>query len=380
MWMNFTIEGDTLLKYSSIADLIIKNVKSPLAILLNIYIEALEDGTIILMSYNGESGIKLELKANVEETGKITVLSRKLLEILRKLLGKKVVVRTSELSENEVFIHEENVENPVFYLNGIPADAYPVFYEFNWENYITINPLISKELIEYTIFAVSQTSTKPAFTGIYIEEPVDGMLSFVSTDGKRLAFATRKYNEKKGIVNTGVILPENVIRTLHSALDPDNEVFFSVTMNQAFFKISNIYLCSNLIEGKFPNYKDVIPKNKINSGVIEGEKFLEALETVAVMSDPDTGKTKLELTGGKMVLSAQHSVYGIAREELTPIEYSGSEISVYLNYKHLLDFLKVARGRNIEFTINSQSSPMVFKIIGDDDYTYIDMPLRSIED
>jgi len=378
--MNFTIEGDTLLKYSSIADLIIKNVKSPLAILLNIYIEALEDGTIILMSYNGESGIKLELKANVEETGKITVLSRKLLEILRKLLGKKVVVRTSELSENEVFIHEENVENPVFYLNGIPADAYPVFYEFNWENYITINPLISKELIEYTIFAVSQTSTKPAFTGIYIEEPVDGMLSFVSTDGKRLAFATRKYNEKKGIVNTGVILPENVIRTLHSALDPDNEVFFSVTMNQAFFKISNIYLCSNLIEGKFPNYKDVIPKNKINSGVIEGEKFLEALETVAVMSDPDTGKTKLELTGGKMVLSAQHSVYGIAREELTPIEYSGSEISVYLNYKHLLDFLKVARGRNIEFTINSQSSPMVFKIIGDDDYTYIDMPLRSIED
>jgi DNA polymerase-3 subunit beta len=378
--MKFTIEGDTLLKYSSIADLIIKNVKSPLAILLNIYIEALEDGTIILMSYNGESGIKLELKANVEETGKITVLSRKLLEILRKLLGKKVVVRTSELSENEVFIHEENVENPVFYLNGIPADAYPVFYEFNWENYITINPLISKELIEYTIFAVSQTSTKPAFTGIYIEEPVDGMLSFVSTDGKRLAFATRKYNEKKGIVNTGVILPENVIRTLHSALDPDNEVFFSVTMNQAFFKISNIYLCSNLIEGKFPNYKDVIPKNKINSGVIEGEKFLEALETVAVMSDPDTGKTKLELTGGKMVLSAQHSVYGIAREELKPIEYSGSEISVYLNYKHLLDFLKVARGRNIEFTINSQSSPMVFKIIGDDDYTYIDMPLRSIED
>jgi len=378
--MKFTIEGDTLLKYSSIADLIIKNVKSPLAILLNIYIEALEDGTIILMSYNGESGIKLELKANVEETGKITVLSRKLLEILRKLLGKKVVVRTSELSENEVFIHEENVENPVFYLNGIPADAYPVFYEFNWENYITINPLISKELIEYTIFAVSQTSTKPAFTGIYIEEPVDGMLSFVSTDGKRLAFLTRKYNEKKGIVNTGVILPENVIRTLHSALDPDNEVFFSVTMNQAFFKISNIYLCSNLIEGKFPNYKDVIPKNKINSGVIEGEKFLEALETVAVMSDPDTGKTKLELTGGKMVLSAQHSVYGIAREELTPIEYSGSEISVYLNYKHLLDFLKVARGRNIEFTINSQSSPMVFKIIGDDDYTYIDMPLRSIED
>jgi DNA polymerase-3 subunit beta len=378
--MKFTIEGDTLLKYSSIADLIIKNVKSPLAILLNIYIEALEDGTIILMSYNGESGIKLELKANVEETGKITVLSRKLLEILRKLLGKKVVVRTSELSENEVFIHEENVENPVFYLNGIPADAYPVFYEFNWENYITINPLISKELIEYTIFAVSQTSTKPAFTGIYIEEPVDGMLSFVSTDGKRLAFLTRKYNEKKGIVNTGVILPENVIRTLHSALDPDNEVFFSVTMNQAFFKISNIYLCSNLIEGKFPNYKDVIPKNKINSGVIEGEKFLDALETVAVMSDPDTGKTKLELTGGKMVLSAQHSVYGIAREELTPIEYSGSEISVYLNYKHLLDFLKVARGRNIEFTINSQSSPMVFKIIGDDDYTYIDMPLRSIED
>jgi len=378
--MKFTIEGDILLKYSSIADLIIKNVKSPLAILLNIYIEALEDGTIILMSYNGESGIKLELKANVEETGKITVLSRKLLEILRKLLGKKVVVRTSELSENEVFIHEENVENPVFYLNGIPADAYPVFYEFNWENYITINPLISKELIEYTIFAVSQTSTKPAFTGIYIEEPVDGMLSFVSTDGKRLAFLTRKYNEKKGIVNTGVILPENVIRTLHSALDPDNEVFFSVTMNQAFFKISNIYLCSNLIEGKFPNYKDVIPKNKINSGVIEGEKFLEALETVAVMSDPDTGKTKLELTGGKMVLSAQHSVYGIAREELTLIEYSGSEISVYLNYKHLLDFLKVARGRNIEFTINSQSSPMVFKIIGDDDYTYIDMPLRSIED
>lgn len=378
--MRFIVNRESFLKSILVADTVVRNVKSPLAILLNVYIEVFSDNSILIMSYNGENGVRLEIEGSVEEPGKITLFSKKLLESLRKISAEKVMIRTSEESETQVFIHPANSNIPIFDLNGIPAEAYPVFYEFNWETYFTLSSETFKELVDYTIFAVSQDTAKPAFTGVYLEEPVEGMLSFVASDGKRLAFLTRNYIDKKGEIALNVIIPENVLRTAIAAIDNDGDVNFSVSQNQAFLRFGNTYIFSNLIDGKFPNYKDVIPKNKLNFGIIGGKPFQEALEVVSVMADPETKRIKLEIKEGKMIISSQHPVYGEAREELELLEYEGSEIFVYANYKHLLDFLNVAGERNVDFTINSQGSPMVFRIVGEENYTYIDMPLRSYEE
>jgi DNA polymerase III sliding clamp (beta) subunit (PCNA family) len=96
------------------------------------------------------------------------------------------------------------------------------------------------------------------------------------------------------------------------------------------------------------------------------------------MSDPETGKTKIEFSDNKMTITTTHPIYGIAKEEMD-IDYKGSAITVMCNYKAIADFLKVTSGRRIEFVINSQGSPMLFKAIGDENYIYISMPLKLYE-
>jgi len=371
--MKFIVNKDEFIHNLNAADSII-NVKTPLAILLNVYIEALEDGNIIIQSYNGDNGVKVESAGIVEVPGKVSLSSKKLLEVVRKMPDDKIVFESKEDNENDILIHPENKENPLFNLIGVSADTFPVFTEFNWESYIRIAQETLEEQIESTEFAVSTDVSKIAFTGSYIEETVDGFLSFVATDGKRLAVITREYEEKVGEVETGVIIPQKIFRTIHGSLG-SGDVLFSVHNSQAFFKIGNIYIFTNLVEGKFPKYKDVIPAEKINTAIVATDSFLTAIDTVSVMTDAETGKIKIEVGDKKAVISTTHLIYGVAKQEIE-LEFSGTTITIAINYRSIYDFLKVVKSKEIEMTLNSQSSPVLLKPIKDDNYMYITMPMK----
>lgn len=380
--MKFTINKDEFVHNLSSADSII-NVKSPLAVLLNVYVEALEDGTIILLSFNGDHGVKVESAGVVEKAGKISLLSKKLLEVIRKVPGERVVIenfveKSSEGSAEiptRIVIHPEGRKTPEFHLNGVSADTYPVFNEFNWENYIKISQDTLEEQIKATEFSASQDISKPAFTGTYIKETVDGYLSFVTSNGKSLSVITRPYEEKHGQVETDIIVPQKIFKTLLNSLSA-GEVLFSVLNNQAFFKAGNVYVFANLVDGKFPNYNDVIPAERQNIFKVQANEFLSAIDTVSVMADSDSNKVTLELKGSILTLSAHHSVYGLAKQEVE-VEYSGEDISVSVNYKALSDFLKFVSTKQVEMTINSKSSPLLLKDVNDDHYLYITMPVKD---
>ncbi len=371
--MKFIVNRDEFIQNLTAADSII-NVKSPLAILLNVYIEAQADGTIILLSYNGEHGVKVEAAGVVETEGKVSLLSKKLLEVVRRMPGDKIIFESKSDNENEIQVHPEGADNPLFNLNGVSADAYPVFNEFNWESYIKIAQETMDEQITATEYAVSNDLSKSAFTGTYIEEAVDGFLSFVTTDGKRLSVITREYEEKEGKIDTGIIIPQKIFKTIHSILHT-GDVQLAVHNNQAFFKIGNVYIFSNLVEGKFPNYKDVIPAEQVNIAQLDSDSFLSAVETVSVISDPESGKIKLTMKDNNLGISTAHPIYGIAHQDVA-IEYKGAEISIAINYKSLIDYLKVVSGKKIQMVINSQSSPVVLNVIGDDQFVYITMPMK----
>lgn len=371
--MKFIVNRDEFIQNLNAADSII-NVKSPLAILLNVYIEAQDDGSIILLSYNGEHGVKVEAAGIVESAGKVSLLSKKLLEVVRRIPGDKIVFESKPENENEIQVHPEGADNPLFHLNGVSADAYPVFNEFNWESYIKIAQETMEEQIRATEYAVSNDMAKAAFTGTYIEEAVDGLLSFVTTDGKRLSVITREYEEKQGSVDTGIIIPQKIFKTIHGILHT-GDVQLAVHNNQAFFKIGNVYIFANLVEGKFPNYKDVIPAEQVNRAVLDADSYLSAVETVSVISDPESGKIKLTLSNNTLSISTAHPIYGEARQDVD-VEYKGSEISIAINFRSLIDYLKVVAGRKIEMVVNSQSSPVMLKVIGDDQFVYITMPMK----
>lgn len=371
--MKFTVNKDEFIRNLGMADSII-NVKSPLAILLNVYLEVLEDGSILMLSYNGENGVKVETTAVVETAGKISLLSKKLLEAVKKIPGDKIVFESRKENEHEIIIHPDGQATPVFNLNGVSGDTYPIFSEFNWKSSIKLTQETLTELINCTSFAASTDTSKPAFTGTYIEEAVEGHITFVTTDGKRLSMITRPYEEKKGTVDLGIIIPEKIFHTIGHILST-GEVLFSIHDSQAFFKSGNVYLFSNLVEGKFPNYRDVIPSDRVNIATLPSSAFLSAIDIVSVMCDADTGKTTMELGNNKMVFHTVHPIYGQGKHEI-PVEYTGTSISVAFNYKAMQDFLKVLGGKPMEFIVNSQSSPMLLKGVGDDNFLYISMPLK----
>lgn len=374
--MKFTVVKDDFISDLSIVNSNI-DTNSAMAILLNVYLEAQADGSIMMMSYNGKNGVKSETTGVVEVPGRVSLMSRKLLDIVKQLPGDRIVLESKEENVNEIMIHPEGLDNPMFDIIGVPAEGYPVFKEYNWENYILIAQEILLEQIDSTEFAAASDKTKAAFMGVYIEEAVEGFLTFVTTDGKRLSVITREYEDKVGEVETGVIVSMRAFRTIHAALS-SGDVQFAVDDRQAFFKIGSTYIFTNRVDGKFPNYKDVIPSEEVNTATVAADELARAISSVSVMSDPDSGKIKMEFSSNSILVTTSHPVYGVARYEME-CDYSGTEIAIALNYRSLSEYTKVVSGKTIKIVINSQSSPLLLRPENDDNYLYVTMPMKLVD-
>ncbi|MCX7821078.1 MAG: DNA polymerase III subunit beta, partial [Brevinematales bacterium] len=351
-------------------------------ILYSVYIEATESGKLVLMTFNGENGVKIELDADIEEGGKIALNSKKLIEVIRGFDCAVVLLESDREIDTLINIRPIESETVIFKLNGSRPDAYPLHKEFDWNKYILISGSDFIELTETTIFSVAdQHSVRDTFKGIYIEEE-GGNIFFVATDGKRLSVNSKKYISKKGDFVLDSIVPENIFRTILLAIEGSNEVQIAIESNLAFFKVDKIYLFCNIIEGKFPNYRDVIPKEAKNVTRVKADNFLHSIETLSILADDDNYKLKLSLLSPedkKMLLFVRHATHGEAKEIITLEDYKGEPLDIYFNYKHVADFLKIARGKIVSMSINSVTSPFVFRIEGNEQLIYLDMPLRNVE-
>ena len=373
--MKFSVSKDEFLKALVITDSII-NPRTPLSILLNVYLEVHNDGQIILQSYNGDHGVKVESNAEVESGGKISLLSKKLLEIIRNIPGDRVSLEQKE-GELEIVIHPEGKKSPIFRLHGVSADTYPTFKEFHWDSYMKINQGTLRELITSTEFAVSNDQSQIAFTGTFITESTEGVLSFVTTDGKRLAVISKVIEEKEGTVTTDIIVPQKIMKTISDSLS-QGEVLFSVHNGQAYFKIDNIYVFTNLVEGKFPNYRDVIPAQSASTLTVDASALASCIQHVAIMSDNESGRVKLEVEDKQLVISGA-TVQGNSSDfvEIEEITDSAEVASVAVNHKSLSDFLRNIQGKKVLISINSSGSPILLRPAGESDYEYITMPMKN---
>jgi DNA polymerase-3 subunit beta len=376
--MNITITKQKLLKYLSYTDTIASS-KSTVPVLSNVLIDV-SDGNIFLCSSNLESGIKISDRVKASEEGALAVNGRKLLSIIRELPEDDVLFTSDE--NNRLTVRSKSKEiNAEFTISGFPKEEFPNINTEPEEEYVALNPDRFKEMIRKVIFSVSNDENKYSLTGVFLEKN-NGDISMVGTDGKRLSLVSKKQkdlgipNEDFYVPYDGVIIPRIVLIEVAKYQFEDEKLFMGFSKNQIFFKYDNINLVSNLIEGKFPDYKKIIPVDRERFFTAKRTLMYNAVKRVSILVEESYNQIKLRVSKDRLLVSSQNPALGGAIEEI-PIEYDDEEIEIALNYIYLMDCLKEINSDTVK--IDFEDAERVLTVQGEDEggYTNLIMPMKG---
>ena len=344
--------------------------RNTMPILANALIEC-QRGVIRVTATDLEVGVRGKFDAEVSEEGATTVNAKKLYEIVREAPEETVQLKKLENDWLEV-----SSGKSVFKVVGMDAREFPQFPGFEGEKLCTIPANMIREMIEKTIFSVSTDETRYALNGVFIEQGEAGKVRMVATDGHRLALIERALGSLG--LQKGVILPRKGLTELRKLLEgtEDTTVSIGFKENMGLVLKGSVELFMRLIDGDFPEYGKVIPRDNPLSVKIEQVKLLQALRRVSILSSERYKGVKTEVKSGKILISASNPDLGEAVEEID-IEYEGKPLLVGFNARYLIDVLGVlSDGGDIEVRLKDELSPGLIKKEGDEDYLYVVMPMR----
>lgn len=361
--MKFKVGKDILLNgIQTVQNVIV--AKAALPILSNILIETLP-GKIRLTTTDLDIGISCVIPVDIQEEGAITLPAKRFSDIIKELPINSVSITTKK--NNQVNIETELCQ---FKIMGLAKEEFPRLPEFKDKEVIKIEQSLLKQMLGLTSFAVSVDETRYILNGILFKINKNN-LTLVATDGKRLAIVEKKlnYSAEKDV---SIIIPIKTINELSRNLKEEGELSLVLGSNQAMFDLGNIVIISRLIEGEFPDYKQVIPAPSENKMRINREQFLLAVKRGSLLSTPDYQAVKLEVFKNKLVVSKSTPDVGESREELV-VDYRGKELAIGFNPGYMLDVLKNLSEEDVELELSDSEKPGVIRING---YVYVVLPMR----
>lgn len=371
--MHFTVEKEVFLKGLGRVQGIVEK-RNTIPILSNVLIEG-SDGEIHLTATDLEVGMKASYPANIKTPGKITVSAKKIHEIIKELPEKEI----SFISKENCWI-EIRCGKSLFNIVGLSADEFPYFPKPEDEHFFKIKSSLIKEMIEKTFFSISTDESKYNLNGIYfktIEENGKFLLRLVATDGHRLAMIQREItNNQIDNLQKGVIFPRKGIFELKKLTDEgDSEIQLGFMDNNAIIKKEQTIVVMRLVDGDFPDYNRVIPKNNDLTARIEQDHFFHALRRMSILSSEKSRGVKIMLKNGVMEVSSSNPELGDAREDME-VAYDGPEVSIGFNARYLIDILQAQGGEQILLQIKDNLSPGLIQSVGDDNFLAVVMPMR----
>lgn len=368
--MQFTIERETFLKALTRVQGIIEK-RHTIPILANVLIEANQD-KIFFTATDLEVGVKSYYSANIKNGGRVTVSAKKIFEIIKELPNKEI-----SFNVKDNFWVEIKCGKSIFNLVGLSPDEFPKFPEVNDIKLNEINSLIFKEMIDKTIFSVSNDETKYNLTGIYFKSDNNEKLSMVSTDGHRLSMVEKKLEQNlSSSFSDGFILPKKGIFEIRKLTEDSEEVLnIGVSDNNFIVNTGSTTLVMRLVDGDFPDYTRVIPQKIESPAVINRDEFFHALKRISVLSSEKSKGVKIKLESGVLELSSSNPDLGDAREELD-ITYDGPEIIIGFNAKYIIDILQVMNEEFISLHLKDNLSPGLVEAENNKDFFSVIMPMR----
>ncbi|MEC9489001.1 MAG: DNA polymerase III subunit beta [Halanaerobium sp.] len=366
--MEFVIERDQLLHGVQNVQRAI-SPRSTLPILTGILFEVAE--SLKLSATDLEIGIENVLEAKINSEGKVVLPAQYLANIIRELPSAPVYFKKKENSQTVNIV----CENSEFNIHGFDPEEFPVLPEIESEVTYNFNPDLLQDMIEKVKIAISSDETQPALTGSLLNLEGD-QLEMVSTTGYRLAY--KKESLEDGATESiKAIIPQKTLIELARLIstDQEKEVKVTATSNQMLFAFENITIISRLIEGQFPNFKPVIPKEYNTRVLCDRNQLLQAVKRASLVARNDSNIINLEFKTDRLVITVSESEIGTAYEEVK-IEQQGPGLEMSINATYLLDVLKVTREENVVLETTGPLSPCVVKPDSEEDYIYIIMPVR----
>lgn len=362
--MKFKVEKTQLINAIQIVQNII-TAKSALPILSNILLESQTDG-LRLTATDLDIGITCVIPVDIQEQGAITVPAKRFSDIIKEFPLDLINLTTKK--NNQVVIDSELCQ---FKIMGLAKEEFPKLPEFKDKKVIKIDQGILKQMLSLTSFAVSSDETRYVLNGILFKITQE-TLTLVATDGKRLAIAEEKLSVSKSEGEISMIIPIKTIHELNRNLKDQGELSLVVSSNQALFDLGQIAIISRLIEGEFPDYKQVVPPVAENKIKVSRSQLLLATKRAALLSTPDYQAVKLELFKNKLVISKSTPDIGEFHEEVE-VGYQGKEMVVGFNPVYLMDLLKNLHDENVNLELTDTEKPGVVRMSG---YVYIVLPMR----
>jgi DNA polymerase-3 subunit beta len=350
--------------------------RTTLPITSNILLET-DQSRLKLVATNLEMAISCWIGAKVEEEGMITVPAKLLTEFINSLPKDKVDLTMSPKTKT-LSVRCARYEARI---SGLDAKDFPPIPAVEHGISTTIEVEALRQAISQVVFAAASEESRPVLTGV--DAKFDGsLLTIAAADGFRLAVYKLTVAKPVG-QKIEVIIPARTLAELNRlAADQEEPVEINVNpnKNQILFRLKNIELVSQLIQGTFPQYEQLIPQSTTTKATVDVAEFLRATKTAAIFARDGTGIVRLivtpggELTPGKMTISARSEEIGDDIGEIDAI-VQGGEAKIAFNGKYLTDVLNVLKEAQVSLETTSPSSPGVIKPVGSDNYVHVVMPM-----
>lgn len=343
------------------------STKSNLEILGYILLKT-ENGMIKVSSTNLEIGVSSYVGGKVDKTGEIAVPARLFVDLISSVPNKKIEI---DVENGVVNIKSENFKSNI---KGLPAEEFPLIPQPKGKVNFKLKKSSLKEAVLSVVFSAAPDESRPVLSGVYLNIK-DNNLFFAATDSYRLAEKKIKLDGKNA--DTEIIIPARSLIELSRVLEGEGDVEVSIDENQALFKTDDVEFTTRLIEGKYPDYKKIIPESSEIKIKIKKGELLNAVKMASLFSRETTNSIRFLLKQkGVLEISSPESQIGGSISELN-VETEGKGGEVFFNSKYVLDILNNMKEEDLIFEMSDKVSACVFRNEKDNDYIYIVMPLRT---
>jgi DNA polymerase-3 subunit beta len=372
--MRITVNKEIFLKAINTTDSVVssKNINTILSnCLFNINKNKIE-----IIATDNEIAIKTQIDASTDEEVSFTTNGKYLYNVIKELPDEDITLTIDQSADKSFIINIKSLGVKGNYkFNATDSAEFPQIPAINNQNSIIIEQAVFKDMIKKVIYAAATDTIKPVFNSIYIVSEKPGTITAVATDSRRLSMVTREINSES-FIGEGIIIPLKTVNEVSKLLTSSGTCTISYNSKQCYFKINETEIISRVIDGQFPNYKQIIPKEYSHKTTIETSKLINAIKRTSIFTREPANKIVMTFDDNVLSIEANTAEFGQAEEELNIESNNKEKIFLGINAHFLHDTLKQIDSPGFSCGITGQMSPITIIPEKDDNFISIIMPTQ----